>query len=750
MHRWVVVATLLVIPVGLAAQPSAESPRPTTAPSYRVTAAPAPIRVDGRLDDPAWRAAEAISLDWEWTPGDNTTPPIATVCRISFDRHTLYLGCRADDPRPDGIRAHLFDRDATDRLVLDDHLNFMIDPFNDQRRAFQFRVNPFGVQADAVMSTAEGYEDFSWDAIWQSAGRITEHGYEVEVAIPFRSLRFPRTKSVQTWGFLFERSWPRGVRHRIQSSPHDRANQCLLCEANKVTGFEHIVPGGTVEASPTATALRTDVRDGLPSGPFRAGDVDPDVGADFRWGVTPNLSFNATLNPDFSHVEADVAQLDVNTRFALFYPEKRPFFLEGADFFSTPIQAVCTRTVANPDFGLKLTGKVGGSSRSAVAVFGARDATTNLLFPSNQGSAATTLDQASWSGVSRFRRDIGTASYVGVLYTGRGGDGYGNHVAGFDLFHRLSPSAQIRVQYLGSATEYPDSIATRFGQPRGRFTGGGLHVDFRHQARNWYINTRYEDNSPGFRADGGFLPRVDVRTLYLEGAGMFFRRSGLFTLLAPGAFYVRTLDHAGQLTDETLGVGFRYDGPWQSAGQVIASRTRERFAGRLFDRDQLLVHATVKPLAWLSASFDLTTGGAVDFANARGASALTLQPGLQVSVGRGLSLGADHAYQRLSHRGRQIFTANLLQTRAVFQADTRTMIRAIAQYRAVDRNPAENPSGTLPTDRGLFSQLLFSYKVNPQTVLFLGYSGNSLGTDQFDLTRTDRTFFAKIGYAWRP
>ncbi len=748
LGRLIVAVSVATSPLAVAQQSVATTPE--AAPGYRAMSTTSPIRIDGRLDEPAWREAEPIPLNWEWTPGDNARPPVATVCRISFDRHTLFLGCRADDPRPDQIRAHLFDRDATDRLVLDDHLTFLIDPFNDQRRAFQFRINPFGVQADAVMSSAEGYEDFSWDAIWHSAGRLTENGYEVEAAIPFRSLRFPRTATAQTWGFLIERSWPRGVRHRIQSGPRDRANQCTLCESNKVTGFVGISPGGTVEVAPTATALRTDLRRTLPAGPLERGEVDPDVGADFRWGLTPNLSLNATLNPDFSQVEADVAQLDVNTRFALFYPEKRPFFLEGADFFSTPIPAVFTRTVANPDVGLKLTGKVGASSRSAVAVFGARDVTTNLLLPSNQGTDATSLEQASWSAVGRFRRDVGSASYVGLLYTARGGEAYGNHVAGFDLFHRLSPSTQIRIQYLGSVTEYPDSTAHRFDQPTGRFTGGGLHVDLRHQARNWYINTRYEDKSPGFRADGGFLPRVDLRTVFLEGAGLFYRRSGLFTLFAPGAFYWRTLDHAGTLTDETLGVGFRYDGPWQSYGQVVVSRNRERFQDRLYDRDQFVVRTAVKPTAWLSASFDVTTGGAIDFANARAATTLTLQPGLQLSVGRGLSLGAEHAYQRLSHERRQVFTANLLQTRVVFQANARTMIRAIAQFRAVDRNPTENPGGALPTDRGLFSQLLFSYKANPQTVLFLGYAGNSLGTDQFDLTRTDRTFFAKIGYAWRP
>jgi len=362
-------------------------------PAFTVRPAQGPIRLDGSLDDPGWRGTTEIPLDWEWTPGDNTTPPVRSVCRITYDANSLYIGCRAFDPHPAEIRARYFSRDDIDRLILDDHFNIVVDPFNDQRRSFEFRVNALGGQADALLSTAEGFEDWSWDAIWGSAGRIDDLGYTIEIAIPFKSLRFPRAAGVQTWGFILERSYPRSVRHRIQSGPRDRNNTCLLCEANKVTGFSGIAPGRNIEVDPAVTASRTDLRTQLPDGALAQGAVDPAFGVDFRWGISPNLTLNATGNPDFSQVEADVAQLDVNTRFALFFPEKRPFFLEGADLFNTPIQAVFTRTVADPDAGLKLSGKVGSSSASAIGVFAARDATTTLLFPSNRGSVGGSLAQ---------------------------------------------------------------------------------------------------------------------------------------------------------------------------------------------------------------------------------------------------------------------------------------------------------------------------------------------------------------------
>ncbi|HET7600129.1 MAG TPA: DUF5916 domain-containing protein, partial [Gemmatimonadales bacterium] len=472
-------AALAALPagrVGAQTQLAARRNLPAAA-SYRISPASGPIAVDGRMDEGAWQDATRIPIPYEWFPGDNVAPPVETDCRIAYDASAFYVACHALDPHPAAIRAHYADRDDLDRLPYDDHILMLLDPFNDERRGFQFRINAVGVQMDALYSTAEGIEDFSWDTIWESAGRITDDGYVVEVRIPFRSLRFPQSQTEQTWGLILERSWPRGTRHRMQSAPRDRNNACTLCEANKVTGFVGISPGSNVELYPTLTSHRTDVRDAFPAGPLASGSVKVDPGLDVRWGVTPNLSLNATANPDFSQVEADVAQLDVNTRFALFFPERRPFFLEGADFFATPIQAVFTRTVADPSGGLKLTGKFG---TAGVGVFAAHDQVTNLILPSNQGSADTSLANNTITSTVRYRQDVGQASYVGALFTGRegSGDGYFNRVAGADAFLQLSPSHSVRLQALGSETEYPDALAQAFGQPRGRFVGVGLQGSY--------------------------------------------------------------------------------------------------------------------------------------------------------------------------------------------------------------------------------------------------------------------------------
>ena len=476
--------------------------------NYTISQATSEINIDGEMDEQAWSDAIIIKLPYEWLPGDNIPAPVDTDCLVTFDKDNFYVAFRCYDPDPSKIRAHLMDRDATDILIQDDHVNFMIDTFNDERRGFQFRVNPLGVQADAFLSESEGYEDFSWDAIWNSAGRITDWGYAIEIEIPFNQLRFPRTEEIQTWGFSAERSYPRNVRHRMTSHKRDRDISCIVCQFNNIIGIQGISPGLNLEFDPTLTANRTDKRDDFPSGRIKAGKMNADPGITARWGITPNIILNATANPDFSQVEADAAQLEVNTRFTLRYPEKRPFFLEGADFFLTPIEAVFTRTLADPAGGLKLTGKIG---KDAFGFFGTYDRINNLIFPSNQGSMSASFDQNVMSGVFRYRRDVGQNSTIGILYTGRTAEDYFNHVAGFDGFVYLSRTKFLRFQYLHSETDYSKDISLAYGQSTGSFGGDAFEVSFLHLGRDWWYTGSFNDLSPGFRADNGYVPRVDAR-----------------------------------------------------------------------------------------------------------------------------------------------------------------------------------------------------------------------------------------------
>jgi hypothetical protein len=713
---------------------------------YTVTPATSPIKVDGVLDEQAWAEAVVIKLPYEWTPGDNIPPPVDTDCLVTFDKKYFYVGFRCYDREPKKIRAHLMDRDSIDTFIQDDHVVIMIDTFNDERRGFQFRINPLGVQADANFSESEGYEDFSWDAIWKSKGIISDWGYSVEIAIPFNQLRFSKSSEVQTWGFAAERSYPRSVRHRISSHMRRRDVSCILCQHNKIIGLQGMTTGLNIEIDPTLTATRTDQREDLPAGPLVAGNEEFDPGVTFRWGITPNLILNATANPDFSQVEADVAQLDVNTKFALYYPEKRPFFLEGADFFLTPVEAVFTRTVADPDGGLKLTGKLG---KSAIGLFGAYDRINNLIFPSNQGSTSTSINQDVTSGVFRYRRDVGRNSTIGFLYTGRMADDYYNHVAGMDGFLRLSRTKELRFQYLHSETDYSDAISAAFGQPSGDFSGDAFNASFYHLGRTWIYGLSYDDRNPTFRADYGFVPRVDIRTASAEINRLIWgKRGDWFTRIVISAFGDVTYDHDGNLTDSTMALQTAYYGPLQSVFYATYYREKERFLSEVYDKNQMSFYTEIKPAGGIKFNLQGWLGDAVDYNNARKASALIVTPSTEIILGRNININFQHNFQRFTLRGDEIFEANLSQLKLVYNFNLRMFVRGIVQYLNVARTPELYIDPVVSKTQTVFTQILFSYKLNPQTVLFLGYSDNYLGETGIDITQKDRTFFIKLGYAW--
>lgn len=725
-----------------AIQPAAASTPAPAAPLHAVRA-DGPVVVDAMLSEAIWAAAQPVEMGWEWFPGDNVEPPVRTECRAGFDDENLYLGCTAFDPDPSRIRARLSDRD---KPFTDDHLIFMIDPFNDQRRAYEFRVTALGVQMDAMFIPQEGFEDFSWDAVWTSAGRITADGYVVEVAIPFRALRFPQSAGPQSWRIIMERVYPRSVRHRIRSTYVSRNNACMLCEANVLEGLHGIAPGRNVELAPTATARRTDARDAA-AGRLLAGDGEADVGLTARWGITSNTTLSATVNPDFSHVEADVAQLEVNERFALSYPERRPFFLEGGEVFGTPLPMVFTRTVVDPVAGAKLTGREGGA---AYGVMGTRDQVNTLVFPANQASRSTLLRQEVSTGVARYRRDVGQSSSLGVLLTTREGDGYHNRTAGVDGLVRLGRSTQVRFQGALSDTDYPDSLATQMGQRTDAFGGVNAYAQILHLKRNWTAGAIARHVERGFRADAGFIPRVDVRGLILNASRIRWGTpGGWYSRLAVTGQAERFTDQDGRLTDQDVTLSGNYQGPRQSMLNLGVGHSRRLYNGQMFDLVDTRWMVEMRPNSVVGFRMLGRYGDDVDLANTRRATLLALQPTMDARLGRHLNLTLSHNMRSLTLGGEQILDAGLTQAQVGYHFSARTMVRAILQYQDIERNQALHVVPVKSESQSFFSQFLFSYRVNPQTLLFLGYSDNHLGEDGATLVRTGRTLFLKLGYAWQ-
>ena len=711
---------------------------------YEIRRASSAIAVDGVLDEPAWDDALTLRLEYETRPAENSAPPVETECLVAYDDRRFYVAFRAFDPDPGAIRAHLQDRDT---IFGDDLVGFKLDPFNDERRAFQFFVNPLGVQFDSLEDDVSGNEDHSWDVIWSSLGRITEHGYVVEIAVPFHQLRFPKGDEVQTWGFDAVRFYPRSQTHRIALQPVDRDIQCQLCQMSKMRGLEAITPGRNIELVPTLTSSRTDERAEFPDGPLTEGGVDTELGFTGRWGMTPNLTLNVALNPDFSQVEADSAQLDVNNQFALFFPEKRPFFLEGADFFSTPLDVVFTRTVADPAWGAKVTGKQGPH---AMGAFVARDELTNLIFPGSTGSDGTSLDFESTAAVVRYRRDLGDSSALGMLLTSREGDCYSNRVAGIDGLWRFAESDSIRFQSLTSQTEYPLDVAREFAQPAGSFSGRAHEIRYNHDARDWDWWAHYTDVGRGFRADMGFMPQGDYALLRGGLARTWWGdEDDWFTDIRVRGDWDLAEDKSGQMLEKEFEVSLNVSGPKQSRFELEVGNRDQFFDGVTFDNQtfyDLWFEARPSGSFW----FGMLTGygDAIDFANTRPGTRLVWAPRIRLNLGLRLRLNLDHELQRLEVDEGTLFEANLTQLRLVYQLNVRTFFRTIFQYRNVERDPDLFVDEVEALEEQLFTQLLFSYKLNPQTVLFLGYADNREGDQIIDLTERNRTLFFKFGYAF--
>lgn len=709
---------------------------------YHVKRTTGKIKIDGHITEKAWEDALVVPVSNEIMPGENVTAAVRTQCLIVYNDSYLYVGFKAYDPHPHRIRAHLADHDSA---WSDDYVAIILDTFNDQNRAFVFFCSPLGVQMDELFSDGGTVEDPSWDAIWYSAGHINDNGYEVEMAIPFCEIQFQRSKKVQTWGFASLRNYPRNQLHTISNFHHSRDNSCLLCQLPKLEGIKGVSPGMNIEFDPTFTVLQTDAGENFPGSSIEKGDPELNVGISGQWGFTPNLTLSATVNPDFSQVEADVKQLDINTQFTLEYPEKRPFFLEGIDFFSTQINGVHTRTLVDPSWGVKISGKEG---KNAIGLFVSRDEVTYLLFPGAEGSEDTKLDQGSTAAVLRYRRDIGKSSTLGFLLTDREGENYHNRLAGLDGLIRITESDTIRFQVLGSSTRYPDKIAGQFQQNTDELTGYAAYLSYLRKTRTYGWKLIYKDFSPDFRADLGFIPQVNYRTGIIGGHYVYWGKQGDFLTYLQASGEVRqTQDHQGNLLEQETNMVFEVDLPLQTRFIATAGTRKKVFNSLTFNQDFLELFFKIQPSGGVYLNCTVKLGDEVDYKGARPGKSFFIEPKTTLRFGKHLLMSLSYSYSHLNLEQGRLYSVHLLQSRLVYHLSKRAFLRGIIQYTDISRNPTLYTNGADPVSRKLFTQFLFSYKINPRTVLFLGYSDTYQGLLDVDLTQTNRTFFFKIGYA---
>lgn len=755
----------------LAVQPLPWSGRALAALALLILAAPAPLRaadppprtevtigrvqgdivLDGHVDDAGWRGQTPITVWFETRVGDNVEPQVKNTAYLAYDDKYFYAAFVFEDPEPHAIRAPLGDHDAVPSST--DYAGVIVDSRNDGKTAQMFLSNPRGVQYDALTNDASG-EDNAPDYFWESMGQITESGWTLELKIPFSSLRYDH-KAEPIWRILLYRNYPRDRRYQFFSARLPRDVNCFICNSSTLTGLSALPRGSHLVVAPFATAQQTSAPVAGLGSPLESGDLDSEAGLDVKWSPTAGLALDGTINPDFSQVESDAAQIVANERFALFFPEKRPFFLEGVDLFATPVQAVYTRTVTEPSGGVRATGKRGSAAFTMLAT---RDEGGGLVvIPGPQGSAFAEQDFRSDVGVLRVRRDLGLSS-VSVLATGRDIDGGGhNWVVGPDFQWRPRSSDSFAGQVLWSDSKTPNRPDLASEWDGRELSDYAAQVSWSHTAttHDWYVQG--QDFGKDFRADNGFVPQVGYREAYGE-IGYTFRPKDAF-LSRARLFTANWIDVEpdGDVLFRRLSVGSGMDGRWNSFIRIELNQDEILVGTEQLDRFRPRILVEAAPSRFFNQlSVDTYVGEEIDFANARKGTGVSINGSATLRPGNHLELRANVSRRWLDvdapggGTGR-LFTAEVERLRATWSFSSRSFIRLIGQYVQTQRDPSLYTFPVTAKDATFSSSALFAYKLNWQTVFYLGYGGDLtyLETSE-ELEKNARQAFAKLSYAWQP
>lgn len=739
--------TLLLLLACAGSTPAAFAAAPKPGPPLTITRATGPIVLDGDLSDAGWRSVAPETTWFETNVGNSVPAQVGNRAWLTYDDHYLYAGFQFDDPDPRRIRAPLGDHDNLSGST--DYGGVIVDSRNDARTAQLFLANAHGLQYDALTNDVSG-EDSSPDYFWEAVGKVTATGWNLEMRIPFTSLRYADPAN-PTFGILLYRNYPRDRHYQFFTAPLPRDVNCFICNSSKLTGLHDLPHGSHLVVAPYATAQRADAPGGPLGAPLVNGDVKTEAGVDVKWSPLANTAIDATVHPDFSQTESDVAQIGANERFALFYPEKRSFFLEGVDLFSTPFQAVYTRTVTSPSAGLRVTGRTGSTAYTALVT---HDRGQGLvILPGAEGSDFALQDFTSDVGVVRLRHEMGP-SFVSVLGTAREIAGGGHHrLGGPDFQWRPRPTETITGQWLWSDSRTPDRPDLA-GEWDGRTLSdhAGL-LNYQHSDAHFDFFVQGQDLGRDFRADEGFIPQVGYREAFVQAGWTerpkknFLSRIRTFT----EGTYDATPEGTVLLRHGQVGMGM--DGKLNSFLRVELNQDDIRVGGQLLSRFRPRVQVQASPGRVLNnISVDTYFGDEIDFANAREAHGWTTTASVTVRPGDHVELVGSSSARRLgSNSGDgsgRVFLAGVQRLRATFMFNSRSFLRLIGQYVTTKRDPSLYTFPVPAKDEDFSSSALFAYKLNWQTVLYAGYGDERRFTDVTGrLEKGGRQAFAKISYA---
>ncbi|MGA9363372.1 MAG: DUF5916 domain-containing protein [Bacteroidota bacterium] len=704
------------------------------------------IKLTGKLDDPHWLLAPPVDCPYEMQPGENTPAKQKTYVRVMYNSEFVYFGFDCRDTRPSEIRAHVTDRD---KIFQDDFVGVILDTYGDNQRSYELCVNPFGIQGDLLR--VGNNEDDSFDMVWNSAAAINDSGWTAEMAIPLKSLRFPSLKT-QHWSVLFLRIYPRDSRYNLSMTPIDRNNPCLTCQGRPLVGIEDIESTNSVEVLPYVLGSKSGSLEdtGDPSTPFHDNAVQGRLGAGLKYSPSPALSLEGVVNPDFSQIESDATQISINSRFALFYPERRPFFLEGADLFQNRITTFYSRTINDPAAAVKVSGK---SDKLFFGYLAASDRSTPFTIPGDEGNSIVSSSLHSLDNIARARYDFAGESFVGAMFTGRTLSDAHNYVGGFDWNYLFSKNYYFRGEAFYSHTrEVNDtdllSDTRRFGSTghdaafNGESYGGyALRSEFLRSARDFSYDLTYFDYSPTFQAQSGFVTQSDWRQLGLSLDYSFYPTNAWLDRADLEVDLGLHYNHDGVRKERwgVLGGGLNMKGQTNIWVSVLALNQEIYKRVYFHNIPRVSISLNSQPASILSAQVQVDVGRFIHRVDSTSAGTghnvytdFTLKPTDK------LQIELSYSRSRLSsvETGELFFDGYIARTVAKYQFTPQLLLRVIGQYNSFDKTVDFYP--------------LISYKLNPFTTFFAGSTYTGAEFDEpYGFTQTGRQFFVKLQYLWR-
>jgi hypothetical protein len=707
--------------------------------AYRVVVPPVekPPKIDGKLDDPFWETGAVLENFTQFEPLEGSEPTERTVAYMGYDANNLYIAVRCYDSNPKAVRACLTQRD---KVYGDDEVTIFLDTFNDKKRAFAFLVNPCGVQSDGIYVESSGGRrgrgrggggggpdriDKTWDTYFTTDANMDDEGYTVEIAIPFKSLRFPHSQQ-QLWGMQIKRNIRR-KNEEIYWYPRSRDINGFLIQAGTIQIDGSLNKGKNFEVMPVVTGLKE-----------QSQKADPQAGLNLKYGITSDLTADATVNPDFSQVEADMPQIDVNQRYALYYPEKRPFFLEGKDFFDTPLELIYTRNIVDPGWGIKLTGKMGKTTMGFLSTYDLNP--TGIKNPGDDEDddeeEEEDITQRGLVTVFRLKRDLFSESYIGFIFAdkeiGQSWDTITtdyNRVGGVDGHFKFWDNYRFSFQVVGSQTKVEDYKSELVPAAKFNFSARGRHLSF---------SADYSHIPDDFEASSGFFRRKDVKSFNSRLSYAFLPMNDLIVDIRPSLQYRRIYDFDNVLTDEEYQLSFFMSG-WR--GTFISaglSRNFERYEGVNFWRNNFRTWIRSEPLSWLTGGINFSLGESIYYGDdpylgykySYGFN-LTFKPITNLRLF--YNVRNDTFYK--SRGGELEYKVNIFTQRISYQITRYLSLRLITDYNDYNKE--------------IYNSILLSYQLNPGSVFYVGIDDNQEQDDLGIYRIEGRYFFVKFSYWWR-